>query len=100
MLKGVMPDFIVAPAARQDLIDIWNYVADKDPAAAGGLIDRFEETFAQLAAMPGIGHRRTDLTSQPVLFWPVLRYLIVYRSGQALEIVRVLSGYRDISQIL
>ncbi|MBF0269156.1 MAG: type II toxin-antitoxin system RelE/ParE family toxin [Alphaproteobacteria bacterium] len=95
-----MPDFIVAPAARQDLIDIWNFVADSDTAAADRLIDRFDEAFARLAAAPGIGHQRSDLTSQPVLFWPVLRYLIVYRKGTALEIVRVLSGYRDIPSLL
>jgi plasmid stabilization system protein ParE len=64
------------------------------------LIDRFEEAFPRLSATPGIGHQRTDLTNQPVLFWPVLRYLIVYRQAKPMEVVRVLSGYRDIPSLL
>ena len=30
--------------------------------------------------MPGIGHRRDDLTDYPVLFWPVGTYLIICRA--------------------
>ncbi|MDK9720044.1 MAG: type II toxin-antitoxin system RelE/ParE family toxin [Rhodospirillales bacterium] len=55
-----MPDFVVAPAARQDLIDIWNFVADSDPAATGRLIDRFDKAFARLATAQELG------TSDPV----------------------------------
>ena len=47
--------------------------------------------------MPGMGHRREDLTSYPVLFWPVGAYLIIYRAErQPIEIVAVTQGSRDI----
>jgi 4-amino-4-deoxy-L-arabinose transferase-like glycosyltransferase len=32
--------------------------------------------------MPGIGHRREDLTDYPVLFWTVGAYLIFYRAAR------------------
>jgi len=54
-----------------------------------------------LAEMPGKGHVREDLTDDEVLFWPVYRYLVVYRPGTApLEVVRVLHGARDVERIL
>jgi plasmid stabilization system protein ParE len=48
--------------------------------------------------MPGIGHKREDLTAYPVLFWTVGSYLIIYRTradGQPVEIVAVTQGSRD-----
>ncbi len=55
----------------------------------------------RLAEMPNLGHTRKDLTDKPVLFWPVGRYLIVYRGDrQPIEVARVLSAYRDIPKLL
>jgi plasmid stabilization system protein ParE len=57
--------------------------------------------FRFLAATPGAGHRREDLTAEPVRFWPVFAYLIVYdASAQPLGIVRILHGYRDLELLL
>ena len=54
-----------------------------------------------LADMPGLGHTRFDLTAQPLLFWPVRRYLVIYRSRpDTIEIVRVLHGNRDVATLL
>lgn len=54
-----------------------------------------------LADTPGVGHVRRDLTDRPVLFWPVGRYLLIYRADrQPIEIVRVVSAYRDVSSFL
>lgn len=48
-----------------------------------------------------MGHRREDLTLRAVLFWPVHSFLIVYRPDtRPLEIVRVVSGWRDVSRLL
>ena len=32
-----------------------------------------------VAERPGIGHTRADLAREPVRFWPVYSYLIIYR---------------------
>jgi plasmid stabilization system protein ParE len=54
----------------------------------------------RLAANPSLGHRRPDLTDRPVLFWPLRRYLIIYTPQKPIEIVRVVSGYRDLPALL
>jgi len=66
------------------------------PEAIGDL----QEIFSQLAEMPGMGHRREDLTKQNVLFWPVHSYLVIYRDSTPLLIVAVLHGKRNIKKLL
>jgi antitoxin ParD1/3/4/toxin ParE1/3/4 len=69
------------------------------------MADRVEEVilekFAALPGDPGIGHRRSDLTSADVRFFPVYSYLIVYRpTTKPLPIVAVLHGARDVLALL
>jgi toxin ParE1/3/4 len=69
--------------------------------AADKLIGEFYDAIGLMSQMPGIGHRREDLTDKPLRFWPVRRYLIVYRFEiDTLEIVRILSAYRDVRSLL
>ncbi len=57
--------------------------------------------FEELAAMPGMGHTREDLTARPVKFWSVYSYLVVYDpESSPLTVIAVLHGARDIEQIL
>jgi len=46
--------------------------------------------FDTLAQNPRLGHRRSDLTSHPVLFFTVYSYMIVYYPRSPIEIARVL----------
>ncbi len=50
--------------------------------------------------MPGMGHKREDLTQRNVLFWRVRSYLVVYRDSRPLRIVRVIHGKRDVRTLL
>ena len=69
--------------------------------AADRWLDKLEKAIQQVADMPAIGHTRDDLTDKPVLLWPVGRYLIIYRPDpRPIEIVRVVSAYRDVSRLL
>ena len=87
--------------ASLDLNDIWEYIAEDNPDAADRWIDRLFEAFHALARTPGLGHKREDLTSCPVLFWPVGSYLIIYRSGlRKIEVVAVTQGSRDVPAFL
>jgi antitoxin ParD1/3/4/toxin ParE1/3/4 len=55
----------------------------------------------RLAQSPPIGHLREDLTEEPVRFWSVHSYLIVYDpETQPLQILRILHGARDVRRIL
>ena len=55
----------------------------------------------RLAEFPELGHLREDLTDKPVKFWPFKwHYLIIYKPSSPIEIVRVLSGFRDIINLM
>lgn len=96
-----MSEFILAPAASRDLEEIWEYIAEDSIDAADRWLAKLEKAVRLLADMPKIGHTRTDLTDKAVLFWPVGRYLIIYRADRRpIEVVRVLSAYRDVSRLL
>ena len=70
-----MTSYILAPEALQDLQDIWDYIATENLDAADRVIDTLFAAFEQLAALPGLGHRREDLTNRPLRFWTVDAYL-------------------------
>lgn len=96
-----MPSFIFSPAARQDLIEIWEYISQESTENALKVLSTIEEKCHLLCEYPNLGHQRKDLTKHPVLFWPVYNYLIIYKQDtKPLEIVRVLSGYRNLIEIL
>lgn len=66
------------------------------PEAQGDL----EDIKGYLAAHPGAGHSRSDLTSEPVKFWPVFSYLIVYDPGmRPLGVARILHASRDLEAL-
>lgn len=50
--------------------------------------------------MPGMGHKRLDLTQRDVLFWLVHPYLIIYRGSKPLRIVRVVHAKRNVKKLL
>lgn len=91
-----MPRFIRTRRARQDLIDIWGYVAPNNPAAADALLDRIDEKCALLARNPRLGAERSDI--RPGLrYFVVGEHLILYRSIEdGIEVVRVVHGRRDL----
>jgi len=96
-----MPAYVLSPDALQDLQDIWDYVALDSVDAADQLEDEFFNAFEKLARRPRMGHTRRDLTERDVRFWPNGSYLIVYREHpDALQIVAVLHGARDIPEII
>ncbi len=80
---------------------MWDFIAVDNPDAASALQEEFFRAFEDLAAMPGKGHKREDLTDRAVLFFRVRSYLIVYRRESVpLQIVAVLHASRDIPTVL
>ena len=49
------------PQARLDLIDIWNYIADDNEAAADRMLDRIESVLWMLSEQPKAGRERPEL---------------------------------------
>lgn len=97
-----MRRYVLSPAAAHDLAQIWLHVKNN---ASVRMADRVESkirsAIADVARTPGIGHTRRDLTDEPVQFFPVYSYLIVYRPAmKPLQIVAILHGNRNLSPIL
>jgi plasmid stabilization system protein ParE len=99
-----MNDYDLSPTAREEIWEIWNFIARDDEEAADRWILRLVEAFDLLARNPRIGHARKDLTNEPLLFWSVENYLILYKpvaNGNGnIEIVYVTEGSRDIPSYL
>jgi len=96
-----MSDFKLAPQAFRDIDELWDFIAEDNLDAADRVRDEIFAACEKLAEMPGMGHLREDLADEPLLFWRVYSYLIVYRPDpQPLEIVRVLHGARDVERLL
>ncbi|MBA3915713.1 MAG: type II toxin-antitoxin system RelE/ParE family toxin [Acidobacteriales bacterium] len=96
-----MSGYVLGEGADGDLDAIWEYISQDSVDAAERWVDSMFEAFATVAASPGIGHRRKDLTTYPVLFWPVGNYLVIYREQAGLvEMVAVVHGARDMPSFL
>jgi plasmid stabilization system protein ParE len=96
-----MKRFILTPRARQDVNDIWDYIANDNIEAADRVIDALDNAMIKLAKNPGMGHRRDELTDKHHRFLLVYSYLIVYRhETKPLQIIRILHAARDVQSIL
>jgi toxin ParE1/3/4 len=90
---------IIADQAREDLMDIWLYIASDSIRGADQFIDFLYEKCAILCSTPEIGRKRNELLFG-LRCLPAKRYLIFYRiKDDSIEIIRILSGYRDIESI-
>ena len=93
--------YFVSPIAEQDIDEAITYLAKENPKAAYDFVDALYDSFEKLSDNPMLGHSREDLTKHPVRFWTFKwHYLVIYKPEKPIEIVRVLSGYRDITNTL
>ena len=87
--------------ALADINEIWLYIAQDSLQAADRVVNRIYEATLKLAEQPGMGHRHQDIGDDELRVWSVYDYLIIYRlNSSPLEIVRVISGVRDIGRLL
>ena len=82
--------------AREDLVEIWRYVARDNSLAADDLLGRIDESCRLLADNPDLGPARPDI--RPGLrYFVVERYVVLYRAIEGgVEVVRVVHGARDL----
>lgn len=97
-----MKRYRLSPEAQQDIQEIRAYcLKEADARIARHVLGEIEKAFQFLATTPGAGHARADLTDEPVKFWAVLSYLVVYDPRiTPVSIARVLHGRRDIEAML
>jgi toxin ParE1/3/4 len=91
-----MAKLTISPSARQDLMDIFDYIARDKPIAASRWIDSIEQKCALIASAPELGEKREEFGAG-IRSSVVGRYVIFYRPNEeGIEVVRVVSGDRDI----
>lgn len=94
-----MARYILAPSAKRELREIVRYIAQFNPDAARRLAQAIKQQCKLLANFPNMGRNQDDF--EPGLqSFPVENYLIFYRAvGGGVEIVRLVSGDRDLEAI-
>ena len=90
--------YILSPEAQQDITDIREfYLREAGAQVARYVLREITRTLRFLTDTPGAGHNREDLTDEPVKFWSVFSYLIVYDPAMnPLGIARVIHSSRDL----
>jgi plasmid stabilization system protein ParE len=97
----VTSKYYLSRAAEDDIDEIISYLASENHVAAHTFLDSVYDAMEKLADNPHLGHLREDLTNKNVKFWTFKwHYLIIYKPTSPLEVVRILSGFRDIINIM
>ncbi|HEV3036222.1 MAG TPA: type II toxin-antitoxin system RelE/ParE family toxin [Candidatus Angelobacter sp.] len=88
--------FRLHPEAARDISDIWEYIAESNPLAAGRVREDILDAIRQLVPFPHQGHRRPDLTSRPLRFQVVRNYVIAYAPDEKpLLVIAIIHGSRS-----
>lgn len=96
-----MPEYRLTPAAKSDLIDIWNYTVEiwGEKQAERYLLD-IETKLELLAANPQLGKQRPEINPGYYSF-PVGKHIIFYvKSDNNIDIIGVPHGRMDIDRNL
>ena len=90
------------PAALDDLLNLFDYIAEEaGPAVAGGYIDRIEQSCRSLTTFPERGARRDDLAPGLRVLGFERRAAIAFRViGDDVQIIRIFYGGQDIDAAL
>ncbi|MEH2416993.1 type II toxin-antitoxin system RelE/ParE family toxin [Nostoc sp.] len=94
-----MSRYVLTIPAKQDLKEINRYIIRFNPGAARKLNEKIKQQCKLLANFPNMGQSCDNFTSGLRSF-PVEDYLIFYRPiDGGVEVVRVISGYRDLETV-
>lgn len=94
-----MPRIVRSYPARDDLRQIWLYIAQHNLTAADRLIDRFERTLRSLARHPFMGEAVPQYRPSLRRF-TVGNYVLYYEPIKGgVRLVRVLHGARRIDEL-
>jgi toxin ParE1/3/4 len=95
-----MPRLVRTRQARDDVIEIWEYIARDNTVAADSVLRKLDETMRRLVENPLIG--ASQETVRPGLrSFPVGKYAIFYElNSDGITIIRVLHGARDWQDLL
>ena len=85
--------------AREDLLDIWTYIAPRNPDAADRVFDLLEARCSSLRDYPQSGPGRPEIADDARAL-VVERWIVLYRlTGDGVQVVRIVDGARDLSKL-
>ncbi|WP_126974974.1 type II toxin-antitoxin system RelE/ParE family toxin [Frigidibacter oleivorans] len=94
-----MPRLVILPAARDDLIEIGDFIAQDSPARAVSFLAELQSRMAEAAARPASFPARDDLVAG-LRSARHGRYMIFFLCTEdEVRVVRVLHGARDLSRV-
>jgi toxin ParE1/3/4 len=92
-------ELFVSRRAKEELRQVWRYIAAENPAAADRLLLRIDDKLQILRDFPDIGTLRDDI--RPGFRMLVEgNYLLLYEhdtANDAVELIAVVDGRRDLS---
>ena len=94
-----MANLIIVASARQDLADIFDYIARDKPIAAKKWVRKIEEKCELIATTPESGQVRPELGGE-IRSSTLGRYVIFYRPiANGVEVLRVIPGDCEIRSL-
>ena len=94
-----MANVRIVASARQDLADIFDYIARDKAIAAANWVSKIEKKCELIATTPGFGEMRPELGGD-IRSSSLGRYVIFYRPIEnGIEVVRVIPGDREIRSL-
>lgn len=99
-------DLFWTPQAREDLIEIYRFIAVDNPTAADRTFEVLRSKVQSLSAYARLGVRRSDIRPSTRMLVEET-YLILYETQpdldhgviEAVEIVRIVDGRRDLKNL-
>ena len=91
------------PQAEEDLQEIIDFIAEERPGVANKMLDKFSQSFSQLALNPETGRKARDkrLYLLGYRYLVVSTYLVFYRIQlKRVFVYRILHGARNYTEIL
>jgi len=93
--------FRLSAEARQDLEDIRTYlIGAGGPQLARYVLGEIRQAIGFVADNPYAGHLRQDLTDEPVRFWSIFSYMVIYDpASKPVGVARILHASLDLEMM-
>jgi toxin ParE1/3/4 len=88
------------PRARQDLVEIWRYIADDSgEPRADRYLRRLNDVVSYLAQQPSMGRQRPEIPEEGIRSFPAESHVVFYIAlDDGIELVRVIHGSQDLER--
>ena len=95
-----MARIVRRPRARQDLIEIWRYIADDSgEPRADRYLRRLNDVISYLAQQPLMGRKRAEIPDQGIRSFAAESHVVFYMALEdGIELVRVIHGSQDLER--